>query len=108
MCFVLFALSPCVVKSALFGVVNVEYIKPTNKAKTSTQTSICQYSSAENIESSTEKATNFFLSVKPTDSTNNHLFVVRKIDIFDNFFACFLGNSPSKYILFKRLKLDIV
>lgn len=107
MWFVLFALSPCVVKEALFSVANVEYAKPTNKTKTTAPTNACQYSQNDNQQISVTRKANIGNHTEPADVSVNLFFVVRSIGINTKYSKTFSGNSPPKYILYKRLKLDV-
>ncbi len=107
MWFVLFALSPCVVKEAFFSLANAEYIKPINKTKSTAPTN-CHYSQKDNQQISITKETNINKQVEPVKISENLFFVVRSTKIKSKYSTNSLGNSPPKYILYKRLKLDVV
>ena len=107
MWFVLFALSPCVVKEAFFSLANAEYIKPINKTKSTAPTNSDQYSQIDNKQISITKQTNISKQVEPVKISENLFFVVCSIKINSKYSKNSLGNSPPKYILYKRLKLDI-
>lgn len=107
MCFILFALSPCIVKEVLFGPAIVEYAKPLNKSKTTTQTNSCQYSQTENQQISVVKQTKINKQTEPVDFLASQPFVARSAKILGKYSKTFSGNSLPKYILYKRLKLDI-
>lgn len=107
MWFVLFALSPCVVKEALFSIANVEYAKPTNKTKTTAPTSACQYSQNDNQQISVTRKATIGKRMEPVSVSVNPYFVARSIGINAKYSKTFSGNSPPMYILYKRLKLDI-
>src|SRR5690606_27881739 len=55
MWFVLFSISPCTVKEALFYSVNTDYAKPLNKSKTPAPASSCSYSQNDNTQTSVVK-----------------------------------------------------
>ena len=107
MCFFLFALSSCAVKESLLGLVQTDYAKPTNRSQTTTQNGFCSYTVATGKEVSvtnhskikyrkeTELLTASFVGIFPHRTKTSYL-------------KTFSGNSPPKYILYKRLKLPIV
>jgi len=105
--FALFALSPCVVKEALFSVANVEYAKPLNKTKTTAPTSSCQYSQNDKQQISVVKQSKINKQTEPAEVSEILFFVVRSVGINTNYPKTTSGNSPPKYILYKRLKLDV-
>ena len=107
MWFALFALSPCVVKEVLFSVANAEYSKPLNKSKTITPTNSCQYSQNDNQRISVVKQSDTNKEIEPFDVSENLFFVVRSTKINSKYSKTSSGNSPPKYILYKRLKLDV-
>ncbi len=106
--FVLFALSPCVVKEALFSQVNITYAKPLNKSKTTSLTNSCQYSQNDNQQISVSKQLKINKEIEPVSSFDNPYFVIYRPKINSKYYKTFSGNSPPKYILYKRLKIDIV
>lgn len=105
--FAFFALSPCVVKEAMFSVVNAEYLQPLNKSKTTAPTSSCQYSQNENQQISVVKQSKINKQTEPAEVSGNLFFVVRSVGINPRYSKTISGNSPPKYILYKRLKLDV-
>ena len=107
MWFALFALSPCVVKEVLFSVANAEYSKPLNKSKTTTPTNSCQYSQNDNQQISVVRKSNTNQEIEPFDVSENLFFVVCSTKINGKYTKTSSGNSPPKYILYKRLKLDV-
>lgn len=108
MWFVLFALSPCIVKETLFSGINVEYAQPLNKSKTTTPTNSCQYSQNDNRQISVVKQSNINKQTEPVDISGNQHWIARSAKIYGNHSKTFPGNSPPKYILYKRLKIAIV
>lgn len=102
----LFSLSPCIVKEALFNVAPAGYAKPLNKSKTNSRTGSCLYSQVrQQISTGKEQK-----SKKQTESVDvyfNRNGVIRSFKIQGKYSRTFSGNSPPKYILYKRLKLDI-
>lgn len=105
--FVLFALSPCVVKEVMFSVTNAEYAKPLNKSKTVAQSNSCQYSQGENQQISIVKQWIIDKQTEPAEVAEHLVFVVRNNGIKTNYSKTYSGNSPPKYILYKRLKLHV-
>ena len=107
MWFVLFSLSPCTVKEVFFTSINIDYSKPLNKSKTTTQTSSCAYSQNESQQISVVKKSKINKQIEPVDFTHNQYFAVHSVKIDNDYSKTSSGNSPPKYILYKRLKIDI-
>ncbi len=105
--FIFFALSPCVVKEAMFSVVNAEYSQPLNKSKTTAPTNYCQYSQEDSQQISIIKLSKIDRQTEPVITFKNLFFIVHSHEIITNYSKVFSGNSPPKYILYKRLKLDV-
>lgn len=105
----LFSLSPCIVKEALFSIVNIENIievKSLNQSKTTLQ-STCLYSIVEQ-QNSTVKQSEINKQFELIDVFNSQPFVFFTVKYNGKYPAIFYSNTPPKYILFKRLKIDIV
>ena len=107
MWFVLFALTPCTVKEVLFSTLNLELPESLNKSKTTTSSNSCQYSQNKNQHVSFAKQTKINKKIDPIDFSKQKLFVAQSSPIKNNYSKTFSGNSPPKYILFKRLKIDL-
>lgn len=107
MLFVLFALSPCVVKEAMFSLANAEYAKPLNMSKATAPTNSCQYSQNDRQQNSVVKQSDINKEIEPFNVSENLFFVVRSTKINNKYSKKSSGNSPPKYILYKRLKLDV-
>ena len=107
-CFLLFALSSCAVKESFLGLVQTDYSKPTNRSQTTTQNGFCSYNIATGKETSftdhsrikNRKESDFF--------TDNYVLGISSKKTTQLYSKTFSGNSPPKYILYKRLKLHIV
>lgn len=107
-CFLLFALSSCAVKESFLGLVQTDYAKPTNRSQTTTQNGFCNYSIATGKESSITYYSKIKSRKEPDlFSSNNVLGIYSKKSTL-SYSKTFSGNSPPKYILYKRLKLHIV
>ena len=105
----LFSLSPCIVKEALFSIVNIENInnaKSLNQSKTTIQ-STCLYSIVEH-QNSTVKQSEINKQFEPIALFNTQNFVFFTAKYNGKYPNIFYSNNPPKYILFKRLKIDIV
>ena len=107
MCLLLFALSSCSVKESLLGLVQTDYAKPTNRSQTTSQNVFCSYTVATGKEVSVTNHS----KIKYRKETE--LLTANFVGIFPHktetsYFKTFSGNSPPKYILYKRLKLHIV
>lgn len=107
MWFVLFALSPCSVKKFLLNVVESEYNQPLNKSRTTFPTNSCQYSQNEIRQNTVIKQSENKVQIEPVDYSVRKKISVRVVNIRNSYSKTFSGNSPPKYILFKRLKLDL-
>lgn len=106
MWFMLFSLSPCTVKEVLLQSVDFEYAKPFNKSKT-TQTNPCQYGSNEYQQMSAAQQSKIHKTIEPVAFVRNYGFPTYAAKIDNNYSKTSTGNSPPKYILYKRLKIDI-
>lgn len=107
MWFVLFSLSPCTVKEALSQVVNTDYVKPLNKSKTIAPTNSCSYSQNENQQISVVKKSKINKQIEPVDVADKSHFALLSARAYNDYSKTSSGNSPPKYILYKRLKIDI-
>ena len=104
-----FSLSPCAVKRNVLDIFDIQYISGLNKVKTTSGLSLnCDISSTSSkIPISKTYARikqkgsflNFNVSSKNTGEENLN---------FNTYSGRTTGNSPPKYILFKRLKLNLV
>lgn len=107
---VVFALAPCSVKSSLFSVFDIEYFQTLNKNQTAqTGTSSCeiQESSVNQSENSVQKHKKQIPLLPVVVSQNQILLAtaLHKKYIYVNVSAV---NTPPLYILYKRLKSDLV
>jgi len=103
---ILFSLAPCSLKEAVVSI-DVSYTKPLNKSRSASPFSSCHPIQAYK-DSSSAKVKRQVVAIHGTDdlsSYNVHRFVVGNID--NNYSGITSGNSPPKYILFKRLKIDL-
>ncbi|MDP9960522.1 hypothetical protein J2T04_002406 [Chryseobacterium lathyri] len=104
-----FSLSPCSVKRDILGIFDIQHTSGLNKIKTTTgSVSVCDLSSdtssARTILSKADakhKSKGFLFNLNTVLS-----FGEKKIT-FNKYSGHSTGNSPPKYILFKRLKLDL-
>jgi len=109
MLILVFSLSPCPVKRNVLDIFDIQYISGLNKVKiTSSLSSSCDTASAL-TEVSVSKAK---IHGQYKDSFSNFYFTAgnsaeEKI-VFNKYSGHSTGNSPPKYILFKRLKLNLV
>lgn len=106
--FVLFSLSSCTVKEVLFTSVNADYAKPLNQSKTTAPISSCSYSQNESNQISVVKTAEINKQVEPIDLLYNKYLAVNFTEINNDYSKTSSGNSPPKYILYKRLKIAIV
>ncbi len=108
LCFVLFALSPCVIKASFFGNANLTYSKPLNKSKTTAQLNACQYSGDNKLQISCSQQVNVDKAMLPIFVFGNQCAFAYACQTNYQYLEIFSGNSPPKYILYKRLKLDMM
>lgn len=104
---VLFSLSPCTVKEVVFNVFNTDYFKPLNKSKITVPTSPCSYSHHENIHFSIIKRLKINKLIAPDFFCDHLNFTVYSFKVHNGYTKNTSGNSPPKYILYKRWKIDI-
>ncbi|WP_047442631.1 hypothetical protein [Chryseobacterium sp. JAH] len=106
---VAFSLSPCSLKRDVLGIFDIQHISTVNKVKTTTPTfSSCQ-SFSSNSKVSVFKADSkfkddFFSALLNSCNYSSE----KKTHRLKNYSGNTSGNSPPKYILFKRLKIDMV
>lgn len=106
--FILFSLSSCTVKEAIFHLTNNDYAKPLNKSKTSIPRNNCSYSQNRIQQISFVKKARIKEQFEFIAVPVNQFFRIISVKIHINYSTIFSGNSPPKYILYKRLKIDIV
>lgn len=103
-----FSLSPCSVKRNVLDIFDIQYISGLNKVKTTSGFSFnCSpFSVSSQVSVSKTEAIrrkDSFLSLNPFKKNTPE----EKI-LFNDYSGHSTGNSPPKYILFKRLKLSLV
>lgn len=108
MCLLLFALSSCAVKESLLGLVQTDYAKPANRSQTTTQNGFCSYTAATGKEASVTDHLKIKNRKESDLFTGNNLLGISSKKTTQLYSKTFSGNSPPKYILYKRLKLHIV
>ncbi|SIR58637.1 hypothetical protein SAMN05880573_12837 [Chryseobacterium sp. RU33C] len=104
-----FSLSPCSVKRNVLDIFDVQLISGLNKAKTTASISFSCYSAFASSEAAVSKTKihhryNKFLSGFNSGKSN---FFEEKA-FLNNYSGYSTGNSPPKYILFKRLRLHLI
>jgi len=105
--FVLFSFSPCTLKEVFLSSVNAEFANSLNKTKTTASISSCAYSHNENQQISVEKNSESNKQTEPVDFFNKPFFAVHSTKVYNKYSKTSSGNSPPKYILYKRLKIVI-
>lgn len=104
-----FSLSPCSVKRNVLDIFDIQYISGLNKVKTTSNlASSCDFTSISSKISVSKtvikaKHCNTFL-----DSTVSVKNIQEGNLTFNDYSGHTTGNSPPKYILFKRLRLNLV
>ena len=107
MWFVLFSLSPCTVKDALFHFIHTDYAKPLNKVKAQAPVNSCSYPHYEFQQSSSVNQSRFKNQITPVYYFKNYLYDELNDIVYHYHSKTSSGNSPPKYILFKRLKIHL-
>ncbi|MGU3375883.1 hypothetical protein [Chryseobacterium sp. M5A1_1a] len=109
MLILVFSLSPCSVKRNVLDIFDIQYISGLNKVKTTSSLSlncdIASTSSKISVSKTEAKIRNkqFFFDFNATAKNIG----AEKI-FFNEYSGHTTGNSPPKYILFKRLKLSMI
>lgn len=109
MLILVFSLSPCSVKRNVLDIFDIQFISGLNKIKTTSSLSFsCDSASASSrISVSKNKTQSQYRNPFSDFSSTTGNSVEKKIS-FNNYSGHSTGNSPPKYILFKRLKLNLV
>lgn len=105
-CFLLFALSSCAVKESVLGLMQTDYAKPTNRSQTTSQNGFCSYTVATGKEVSVDNRAK--IKTQKGFVFKGNLIEIGHKKNTESYSKTFSGNSPPKYILYKRLKLHIV
>ncbi|ADY51167.1 hypothetical protein Pedsa_0588 [Pseudopedobacter saltans DSM 12145] len=92
-------------KESLFLTLNTDYTKPLNKSRTTAQKSACSYLKKENQQLSSEKKSKVNKQIETVNFFG--YYAVNSVKIHSDYSHISSGNSPPKYILYKRLKIDI-
>lgn len=104
-----FSLSPCSVKRDVLGVFDIQYFSGLNKVKTTTGTvSFCDASAERSSFAKTFSKKAQQLKNKLTFLSSDAFYNLGNVKTtFNRYSGTTSGNSPPKYILFKRLKLHM-
>lgn len=104
---ILFGLSPCIVKGAFLGILEIESTKTLNKSRAVAPVPACQVEQVNfltvSIESEAESVNKTEPDFKPEISKASF----RPILVIEKYSRNFSCNSPPRYILFKRLKIAV-
>lgn len=104
---ILFALAPCAVKAVFTDFIQVDYQQPLNKSKTTSSVNNCQYPSVFSEKASVTQKNINGSKIEPFQFLRNKKFISGAVKLYKDYPKNYSGNSPPKYILFKRLKIDI-
>lgn len=108
MLILMFSLSPCSVKRDLLGIFDIQHLSTLNKVKTTASSNIsCQYFTESLSKASVLKAVKKLDKSRFSFELSSGINLEKKL-FTHNYSGFTTGNSPPKYILFKRLKLDVV
>ena len=104
-----FSLSPCSVKRDLLSIFDIQYISGLNKVKIASGSVLSCEGATENLssESSVSKTDRKKHKEIPYLRRDTPSFSVCDATRISSYSGKVSGNSPPKYILFKRLKLNL-
>lgn len=106
MLILVFSLSPCSVKRNVLDIFDIQYISGLNKVKIASGSSLNCDTSTISLKVSISKAEvkykGSFLDFKAAGNNTYEEYLA-----FNEYSGHTTGNSPPKYILFKRLKLNL-
>ncbi|WP_157859434.1 hypothetical protein [Chryseobacterium angstadtii] len=109
MLIVVFSLSPCSLKRDLLGIFDIQHISSLNKIRATSNSTFSCDSSVEVSSKRIAASKADFRSKEIFPFTQNTVFNFSENTAFqNNYSGITTGNSPPKYILFKRLKLHVV
>lgn len=105
---VLFSLTPCTLKDGAFEAINIDYAQPLNKSKLPSLTNSCSYLEVSSkLGATIGKKSNADDELEPIDFSERPDPASAIGAAFLRFAKTTSGNSPPKYILYKRLKIGI-
>ncbi len=108
MLMVLYSFTPCSIKTVLFDTIDAIYAKPISKSASTFQTSNCQdFSSVKQTNKSIGEVQYANANLTPT-VLEIALQIPKLQPITSDYSGKTSGNSPPMYILFKRLKIDLI
>lgn len=108
MLILVFSLSPCSVKRNVLDIFDIQYISGLNKVKTTSGLSLncdtASTSSQVSVSKAQARKHEGFLPNLDAKVKN----IEKESTSFNEYSGYATGNSPPKYILFKRLRLNLV
>lgn len=108
MWFMLFSLSPCSVKETMLSTAHTSYAKPLNISKATATVGSCLYLQNKSQQISVAYKFTVDKQFEGVDFRGNQYFDVYPAKVCSTYPKTSSGNSPPKYILYKRLKIAIV
>ncbi len=109
MLILVFSLSPCSVKRDVLDIFDIQYISGLNKVKTTSGLSLnCDISATSSRISISKAEAKFKYKGSLLDGSATAKNTREESLLFNEYSGHTTGNSPPKYILFKRLKLNLV
>lgn len=107
MCFILFSLTPCLVKESIAEIFDINYEKPLSKSRTNLPLNFCQYSTLESKRFSVGQHQSDRKSV-PVSVLFSRKVHLPTLAVCSDVLEIHSGNGPPIYILYKRLKVALV
>lgn len=105
--FILFSLSPCALKAVLVDSINTDFAKTLNKAQATAPINACQYVRNDSRQAALVKQAKKDEKRLFFDFLGHQRVVAAAVKTYGKYSKTHTGNSPPKYILFKRWKFDI-
>lgn len=103
-----FSLSPCSLKRDLLDIFDIQYISGLNKVKTTTGLSLtCDTPTTSSTVSISKAKANYKYKGSLPDLNATVKNIGEENLNFNKYSGRSTGNSPPKYILYKRLKLNL-
>lgn len=101
-----FSLSPCSLKRDVLGIFDIQHISGLNKVKITTGAA-CELSNQTSSGTAISKSDAKLINKSFHFNRNSSLCCETSVSTLNSYSGQTSGNSPPKYILFKRLKLHI-
>lgn len=106
--FLLFSFSPCAIKAVVLDSIDTEFFKTLNKTKATSSLNYCQFVRQDSRQTTVVQPAKIKDNIHPIGLLDHQPVVVCTVKASRKYSKLHTGNSPPKYILFKRWKFDVV